>query len=365
MTAASLPSSSSAGGSADRHRLRAFKWREADFRTGAVVGALTIAPLIVGVLLGVLSATVLVCLGTLNAVLAVLGPSGLAPVSRGVICAVGNAALFALGSVAAYLGPWVILFAGAGIFLLYLVRRRPGWEGSGLILAVMLVVGIGLPSHPFSEAGIRFGLVLVGGLWGLSLLFLKTLLTGPTRLRGSPPAPPAPTVVLAAPRSAVPIPRLSLTAGLTVAAGVAISMALRLPRDYWVMLTILVVLQTDLSSTMIRARDRVTGTILGAALGAAVVVLLPVSWLQIPLIGVFLAAAIAVQGLDYLLYALFLTPFVLVLLNQAFPGGVLLSEERVFDTILGSGLGILAAWLATRGAGDIRPAVSPPSIHAP
>jgi hypothetical protein len=188
MTSASLTSSSSAGGSADRQRLHAYEWRGADFRTGAVVGALTITPLIVGVLLGVLSATVLLCLGTLNAVLAVLGPSGLAPASRGSICAVGNAAVFALGSVAAYLGPWVILFAGAGIFLLYQVRRRPGWEGSGLILAVMLVVGIGLPSHPFSEAGIRFGLVLVGGLWGLSLPFLKTLLTRPTRSRWSPPA---------------------------------------------------------------------------------------------------------------------------------------------------------------------------------
>jgi uncharacterized membrane protein YccC len=104
---------------------------------------------------------------------------------------------------------------------------------------------------------------------------------------------------------------------------------------------------------------------LGAAVGAAVVVFLPVSWVQIPLIGIFLAAAIAVQGLDYLFYALFLTPFVLVLLNQAFPGGILLSEERVFDTILGSGLGILAAWLATRGTGGIRDAFSPPTIHAP
>ena len=142
-------------------------------------------------------------------------------------------------------------------------------------------------------------------------------------------------------------------------------MALGLPRDYWVMLTVLVVLQTDLSSTLNRARDRVTGTILGAAVGAAVVVFLPVSWVQIPLIGIFLSATIAVQGLDYLFYALFLTPFVFVPLNQAFRGGILLSEKYVFDTILGSVLGILAARLATRGARDVRSAVSPPSIHTP
>ena len=116
-----------------------------------------------------------------------------------------------------------------------------------------------------------------------------------------------------------------------------------LSHGYWAVLTIFIVLRPDYSSTLYRGLQRAAGTIAGAGLGVATVQLARVSLTALLAgIAVSMVAAYAVFAVNYLLYAVFLTDFVVVLLALfGLPPGPT-AIARLIGTGIGTGLAILA-----------------------
>jgi len=137
--------------------------------------------------------------------------------------------------------------------------------------------------------------------------------------------------------------RHALRLAVTTTIAEVIVRATTLPHDYWAVLTIFIVLRPDYSSTLYRGLQRAGGTIVGAGLGILTVQLgrLGITALLIG-IGVSLLAAYAVLTVNYLLYAVFLTDFVVVLLDILGlpPGPTALA--RLAGTGIGTGLALLA-----------------------
>jgi uncharacterized membrane protein YccC len=133
--------------------------------------------------------------------------------------------------------------------------------------------------------------------------------------------------------------RLAAIAGLAE----VIAQAADLPHGYWAALTVLIVLRPDYGSTLYRGLQRAAGTVLGAGLGVATVLLGHLgSGALLAGIGVSLFAAYAVFPVNYLFYAVFLTDFVVVLLALA----GLPADQTALDRLIGTGVGTALALTA-------------------
>ncbi|MBV8442576.1 MAG: FUSC family protein [Hyphomicrobiales bacterium] len=133
--------------------------------------------------------------------------------------------------------------------------------------------------------------------------------------------------------------RLAVVASL----GEALSQALGLYQGRWVAMTVFMVLKPDYASTLSRGVQRAAGTALGVLLCAAVAVLAP------PGHGGLVAAAALAIALAYTLYdvnflafSLFLTVFIVVLLELLGVPAARTAEARVLNTLLGSALALIA-----------------------
>ena len=126
--------------------------------------------------------------------------------------------------------------------------------------------------------------------------------------------------------------RLMLCTGVAAVA----SEVLPLARSYWLVLTVGIIMKPDYGSVFARAVQRGVGTMVGAVLGAAIVVIVPFGpWLLLPF-GVL--AALLPYGIarNFGLAATFLTPLVVLLIDLLSVSGWHLAEDRLIDTALAS-----------------------------
>jgi uncharacterized membrane protein YccC len=134
--------------------------------------------------------------------------------------------------------------------------------------------------------------------------------------------------------------RHALRLAVVAAIGEIVAQAAGLPHGYWVVLTILIVLRPDYASTIYRGVQRAAGTVLGAGLGLATALLLHVGpALLVAAVGVTMTVAYAVFAVNYLLFAVFLTDFVITLL--ALLGQT--AEQTVVARLIGTGIGAALA----------------------
>jgi uncharacterized membrane protein YccC len=172
----------------------------------------------------------------------------------------------------------------------------------------------------------------------------------PPARRGSPPRPVRQTWrldVLLTLRATIGASsesgRHALRLAVVTAVAEAIVQAAGLSHGYWAVLTIFIVLRPDYSSTLYRGLQRAAGTLVGAGLGLATVQLARISTAALLVgIGVSLLAAYAVFTVNYLLYGVFLTDFVVVLLALLGLPAEPTAVARLAGTGLGTGLAILA-----------------------
>jgi uncharacterized membrane protein YccC len=132
---------------------------------------------------------------------------------------------------------------------------------------------------------------------------------------------------------------------LAAVAGVAelIAVVSGLPHGYWAVLTVFIVLRPDYSSTLYRGLQRAAGTVLGAGLGVATVLLSGAgSPALLAGIAISLAVAYATFTVSYLLYAVFLTDFVVVLLALLGLPPEQTAVARLIGTCVGTALALLA-----------------------
>jgi uncharacterized membrane protein YccC len=137
--------------------------------------------------------------------------------------------------------------------------------------------------------------------------------------------------------------RHALRLAVMTAVAEVIVRAAGLPHGYWGVLTVFIVLRPDYSSTLYRGLQRAAGTVVGAGLGVATVQLRHLG-LDALLVGiaVCLLAAYAVFTVNYLLYAVFLTDFVVVLLDLLGLPPETTAIDRLIGTGVGTGLALLA-----------------------
>ncbi len=133
--------------------------------------------------------------------------------------------------------------------------------------------------------------------------------------------------------------RLAAVTGLAA----VIAQAAGLPHGYWAALTVLIVLRPDYGSTLYRGVQRAGGTLVGVGLGLATVLLGHLGTVAL-LAGVAasLYAAYALLTVNYLIFAVFLTDFVVVLLALLGLPADQTAPDRLIGTGLGTGLALLA-----------------------
>jgi uncharacterized membrane protein YccC len=119
---------------------------------------------------------------------------------------------------------------------------------------------------------------------------------------------------------------------------------LALARSYWVILTVVMVLKPDYGSVFVRAVQRGIGTVIGAVLGAAILVLVPYGpWLLLPF--AVLAALLPYgRSRNYGLLAVFLTPLVVLLIDLLTRATWYLALDRLVDTLLGCAIALLVGY---------------------
>ncbi|MGH3167314.1 MAG: FUSC family protein, partial [Trebonia sp.] len=138
----------------------------------------------------------------------------------------------------------------------------------------------------------------------------------------------------------------TFTIRLMLCTGVAavVSEVLPLTRSYWVVLTVAVVLKPDYGSVFTRALQRGIGTVLGAALGAAILAVVPYGPLLLIPFGILAALLPYGKARSFGLSAVFLTPFVVLLIDLLEHTGWRLAGDRALDTVLGSVIVLLVGY---------------------
>ena len=139
--------------------------------------------------------------------------------------------------------------------------------------------------------------------------------------------------------------RHALRVGGTCAVAEALVLAVHLTKGYWVLITIAVVLRPYAAITLQRTILRCGGTMLGAAVGAGILVAEDQSAGLILTMFVLAMLTFSLISLNYGLGVVFLTPLVIVLISTGQPGDWGVAGHRVLDTLIGGGLALLGGYL--------------------
>ncbi len=324
-----------------------FHWERLDLPIGVAGALLVMAPLALGYALGLSPVgRILAPLGALNLLFAAAPrPQGTSPVAMGV--AVGStAAAFGVGGLVAGLAdPLEIALVGVIVTVVLLVARHPEWAGVGFVTAIMFVIATGLPPVDAVDAGLRAVAVFGGALFAYAGWMALHRVLPPLRAPLAPgPAPARAPIPLA-----TALPHATVV-GVTVAAGLAVGLALGFQRDYWIMLTILVALRAGLSSTASFAAARVAGTIVGASLAFGLTLFTSDLAILVPVLAVSAALTLASRAVNNTFYSVWVTLFIIGLVNLLYSGGPGFAVVRILDTLVGGGLAVgVALLLAATG----------------
>ncbi len=274
-----------------------------------------------------------------------LGQSRIAPMGWATL---GMAVSTLAGSLVGHAGVAGTLFnaAWAGFGGGMLLALGPGSSWIGLQCGIFAIVASGYPVG-LPLAGTRALLILAGGA-------LQTgFIVGVWKLH-SPDHPADESDPFPGIHSAIPLLRQALTPrsetfqfavrqGLTVAAAAELARYFDLPSGYWVPMTALIVLKPGLRETFQRGLERVAGTLLGAALATLLVHELPLDPTSVAvLIVTFAWLAYALVSVNYAAFAVFLTAYIVFLLDFGGLSTQVVVARRTVNTALGGGLALLS-----------------------
>ena len=292
----------------DRSQLRPF--------LGIRVGIMVIIPLVIGLLTNPTPVYILVSLG----VFYVSIPEGFPTKwSRmrvlSLVCLV-SPVVFSIATLIGTIGAAAVLPFGLGFFLLSYTRVIRNMIPIIFVAAIALAVGVGYPGGSVAAALERFWLLLVGGLFGLLGAFVSTQLhskksvyQNKTKSEDHHSSLKEKLRPLTNDLSVRSIHfRSSIAVGIAGAAGLAIAQYLGISRDYWVVMTIaLLLLRDNASITLSYITSRIVGTILGALIGYEIVATVHNQWILVLLVFLFVATWFATRGMSYLISIFFIT----------------------------------------------------------
>lgn len=139
-----------------------------------------------------------------------------------------------------------------------------------------------------------------------------------------------------------PIFRHSLRLAVSMLVGFLLGTFLEFQNPYWILLTTLVIMRPGYALTRERFKQRLYGTLIGAAVAVSIVLLIPSQVVYGALAVVTLVLAFSMIQNNYKAAAAFITLNVVFVYSLLKPDALEVIQFRVLDTILGAGLAFLA-----------------------
>ena len=220
-----------------------------------------------------------------------------------------------------------------------------------MFAAIIFAVGVGLPGSSIQSAGQRTLFSLIGTLWALlgvevhrfALSHRRIQLSGSENAAKSEqqqqPSPPL------SPRLSVL--RSPVAIGIASALGYTVGLVLGLPRDFWIVVTIIVTIRpTSPTLTVTFTSMMIIGTIAGALIAAAITLEASNNhYLLLALLFSFAVVVFATVGVNTILTQIFLVPFIIIILNIYYPGQWYLPFIRILNIAIGGAIAIAMVYL--------------------
>jgi Fusaric acid resistance protein-like len=261
-----------------------------------------------------------------------------------------EAASFGLGTLVAttshILSP---ILLGIAVFAALIAWASTKWAAVGTFTAIIFAIGVGLPGYSIQSAGLRTLFSLIGMLWALLGIEIQRFVlshriqqlseseSAASEQQQQQQQPPTPR--LAALRSALMI-------GIASAVGYTIGLVLGLPRDFWIIITIIVAVRPNGSLTIIFTSMMIIGTIAGALIAGVVLHETTNLYLLLVLLFSFAVMVFATARVNVILTQIFLVPFIIILLNIYYPGEWYLSFIRILDVAIGGAIAVAMVYLS-------------------
>jgi uncharacterized membrane protein (TIGR01666 family) len=138
--------------------------------------------------------------------------------------------------------------------------------------------------------------------------------------------------------------RHSLRVAIVMLIGFIVAKSLSFSHSYWILLTILVISKPGFSLTKKRNYERIIGTVIGAFVGMGILVYINDKHTLFVILLICMIGSYSFQRKNYVVSVLFMTPYILVLFDFLGMGSLSIARERIYDTLIGSGIAILASY---------------------
>jgi len=126
--------------------------------------------------------------------------------------------------------------------------------------------------------------------------------------------------------------------------GFVISRSLDFSHSYWILLTILVISKPGFSLTKERNYQRIIGTLVGAGIAMLVLHFIKDRNALFVILLISMIASYSFQRKNYVVSVVFMTPYVIILFQFLGMGGISVATERIYDTLIGSGIAFVASY---------------------
>ncbi|MGW4162801.1 FUSC family protein [Streptomyces sp. NPDC004788] len=139
--------------------------------------------------------------------------------------------------------------------------------------------------------------------------------------------------------------RYGLRLALCIGLAQALVSLIAVPRSYWVALTVTFVMKPDFGSVFSRAVLRALGTAGGLLIAAPVLAAVPRGWWDVPVMMVLAALIPAFSAKGYAFQTAAITPVILLLSDLLNRQGFHLVLPRLYDSLIGCGIALVAGYL--------------------
>ncbi|MFB2119913.1 FUSC family membrane protein [Parapedobacter sp. 2B3] len=140
--------------------------------------------------------------------------------------------------------------------------------------------------------------------------------------------------------------RHSLRMAIVMGIGYLVSLTFDVgTHGYWILLTIMVILKPGFSLTKERNFQRLVGTVIGGVAGAVILLVVKDETSLFMLLLLFMVATFSLIRISYVVSVMFMTPYVLILFSFLGMNTLSILQERIIDTLIGSGLAFLSSYV--------------------
>jgi uncharacterized membrane protein (TIGR01666 family) len=138
--------------------------------------------------------------------------------------------------------------------------------------------------------------------------------------------------------------RHSIRVAIVMAIGFLVAKLMNSSHSYWILLTILVISKPGFSLTKQRNYERLIGTVVGAFIGMGLLIYVHDKQTLFFILLFCMIGAYSFQRKNYVVSVLFMTPYILVLYDFLGMGNLSIARERIYDTLIGSGIAVLGSY---------------------